>query len=328
MKKKINWQFLTNLTGQVELENFMKQFYPTASDHTNNNNCKLCLNNDNNHKMKAQYRHCLCEQHCLTRYLVHICSQNNTIRVYAVNLHNIIEKPPVQETQIHDTVKGISVRFKDIIENLIHSNISKPFNIFQKIMLEYGNEPNLPKLTQIQNYVKYRRIKNGDINSIEGLSDHIRGRTVFDDEFFNALAYDEPFYFGIDIGDGSPDSHFHLGITSKKLLQNLNMETTYHFDCTYNLVKYGFPLIVFGVSDIRRKFYPICFMITSNEQECDFTFFWNSLKVVTEKLKLDINNIEYLCTDGDRAIANSISNCLSSTKLIMCWFHLISNVIF
>ena len=51
-------------------------------------------------------------------------------------------------------------------------------------MLDYGTERNVPKLTQIQNFEKYRRIKNGDVNSIDGLIELVNGRTVDNEIFF------------------------------------------------------------------------------------------------------------------------------------------------
>jgi hypothetical protein len=45
----------------------------------------------------------------------------------------------------------------------------------------------------------------------------------------------ELFTFGVDLGDGSENDHFHLGFTSKKLLQNIQLlndtqNGIYHLD--------------------------------------------------------------------------------------------------
>ena len=92
----------------------------------------------------------------------------------------------------------------------------------------------------------------------------------------NTYPLDEPIYFGSEIMEGDENNHFHLGITSKQLLKNVYNASTFHFDCTYRIVKYGFPVIVFGFTDLRRKFFPICYFVTSHEQEIDFNFFWTS----------------------------------------------------
>ena len=140
---------------------------------------------------------------------------------------------------------------------------------------------------------------------------------------------DEPFYFGAEVNDGGEEKHFHLGITSKSLLFNAKNGCTFHLDCTYKIVKYGFPVLVFGCSDIRRKFYPICFFVTSHEQEVDFTFFWTVLIEVANLVQINlVDMIEYICVDADRASSNSIEKILVKTKIIMCWYHLVANVSF
>ncbi|CAF1014331.1 unnamed protein product [Brachionus calyciflorus] len=203
-----------------------------------------------------------------------------------------------------------------------------PYSIYRELLLNNNGDPFLPKLTQIQSYIKYRRTKNGDINSIEGLDDFIRDK-LYSNINLQDLDDDEPFYFGEEINNGSDENHFHLGITSKTLLKNMFHGLTFLFDCTYKIVKYGFPLIVFCCSDLEHKFYPILFFITSHEQENDFNFFWNSLLDVCKLLNNDlINSIRFICSDADRAIANSIKKNLENSTLIMCWFHLTANLSF
>ena len=110
---------------------------------------------------------------------------------------------------------------------------------------------------------------------------------------------------------------------------NVQNGCVFHFDCTYKIVKYGFPLIVFGCTDIRRKFYPICFFVTSHEQELDYNIFWSSLIEVMELMKIDlIKSVGYICIDAERASSNSINKMLFKSKVIMCWYHLKANVSF
>lgn len=60
------------------------------------------------------------------------------------------------------------------------------------------------------------------------------------------LSDDEMFFFGANFGDGSDSNHFQLGFTSKALLKRLNYCNVLHMDATYKIVKYCFPLIVYG----------------------------------------------------------------------------------
>ena len=102
----------------------------------------------------------------------------------------------------------------------------------------------------------------------------------------------------------------------------------FHIDSTYKIVKYGYPLIVFGTTNMKRKFYPIAFMLTSHEQRIDFDYFWNQLFSVCIILKINIDVIKYICIDADSAMANSIKLNLPDCTIIMCWYHLRANVIF
>ena len=62
----------------------------------------------------------------------------------------------------------------------------------------------------------------------------------------------------------------------------------FHLDCTYKIIKYNFPLLIFGCTDIRRKFRPIAFAFISHEQEEDFTHFFTNLNKVAEALRMYI----------------------------------------
>ncbi|CAF1156901.1 unnamed protein product [Brachionus calyciflorus] len=109
--------------------------------------------------MRVRYPYCTCKPTCLTRYLIMTCTKTGKITVKGLNLHNIEEKLVVP---VDLTKKGVSSKFKEIIENLIFNhNIFKPYSIYTKLLLDYHNET--PSLIQIQNYIKYRRKKVGDI---------------------------------------------------------------------------------------------------------------------------------------------------------------------
>jgi hypothetical protein len=79
-----------------------------------------------------------------------------------------------------------------------------------------------------------------------------------------------------------------LGFTSVKLMRRIREWIVFHCDATYKVVKVGYPLIVFGVSDINRifirKIYAICFMFTSHEQNKDYVKFFSSLEKLASNL--------------------------------------------
>ena len=58
---------------------------------------------------------------------------------------------------------------------------------------------------------------------------------------------------------------------------------------TYKITTYGYPLIVYGVSDAIGKFHPVSFMISSHETQNDLERFYEDL--INEAESLD-NNYE------------------------------------
>ena len=111
------------------------------------------------------------------------------------------------------------------------------------------------------------------------------------------------------IGNGSDKKHLHVHITSRHLMNNLSMKGVHHIDATYKITTYGFPLIVFGVSDAVGKFHPVSFMITSHETQHNFEEFYD---VLLKYIRL-ISVVGDLCLSNQRLIY----------KLILTLYHYI-----
>jgi hypothetical protein len=91
------------------------------------------------------------------------------------------------------------------------------------------------------------------------------------------------------------------------------------------LCERGFPLIVFGLSDIAGQFFPIAFGIVSHEQESDFTTFYQTLFELCEQLGI-VTKINYLIQDACGASANAASKFFGpNLNILMCFFHVIKN---
>ena len=104
----------------------------------------------------------------------------------------------------------------------------------------------MPTLRQVQDYIGNRRKKIGDNNNITEL------KSFLDSIQYNTNTSDnELFPFGIELGDGSDDFHFHLGFTSLKLLKNCEKISKdcgiFHLDATYKIIKNCYPLIILGL---------------------------------------------------------------------------------
>ena len=134
--------------------------------------------------------------------------------------------------------------------------------------------------------------------------------------------------FGKKLGDGGEDNHFQLGFTCISMIKRIDVFSNrgcYHIDATYKIVKFCFPLIVFGFTDVSRRFYPIAYMFTSHEKQANYEHFFNSLLEICKNLHINLNPT-FMVSDACHAIANAILKCFPKTILLMCWFHLKQNV--
>jgi hypothetical protein len=147
------------------------------------------------------------------------------------------------------------------------------------------------------------------------------------------LEDDDPFFFNvkydsenkIDIGDGSDENHLHICMTSKKLMSNIESEGIHHIDGTYRITIYGFPLIVYGVTDQCGQFHPVCYMITSHETEEDFNVFYEGLIQIADEMDLSYEP-EFIMQDAQAAARSAAVNAFPDVKILMCYFHLKKNV--
>jgi hypothetical protein len=117
------------------------------------------------------------------------------------------------------------------------------------------------------------------------------------------------------------------------MLSRVEQNGTFHIDGTYKIVKYNFPLIVLGITDMERHFHPIAYMFTSHEQEQDYDHFFDSLLQKCNSFGFKFEP-KVFCSDASSAIVNSIEKrfCLetsghfSNCVIIMCYFHLRMNI--
>jgi hypothetical protein len=180
---------------------------------------------------------------------------------------------------------------------------------------------NMPTIEQISNYLKYRRLKLGNSNNINGVEDFVRNHTYHPNYDSNKL-----FVFGVHLGTGTDDDHFYLGFTTLNLLKRIEQSNRlYHIDATYKIIKYFFPLIIFGFTDRSRKFYVVAYTFVSHEQEIDYNHFFTSLLKITGDLNI-VLDIEYLVQDAWTATSNAACQMFDGLVIIMCWFHVMFNV--
>lgn len=147
------------------------------------------------------------------------------------------------------------------------------------------------------------------------------------------------------IHNGTATKHTHIMLTSKKLMLNAEKKGVFHLDATYKLIKNGFPLIVFGVSDIQGSFHPIAFCVTSNEEASDFYEFYSGIigknLVIAFGYYYCLNFIDYsdlsaelglifepefIMQDSWPASYNAAREVGLNSEILMCYFHVIFNI--
>ncbi|DAZ96318.1 TPA: hypothetical protein N0F65_008442 [Lagenidium giganteum] len=129
----------------------------------------------------------------------------------------------------------------------------------------------------------------------------------------------EPFVFGFKhdaigrprVGRGSDEDPFLLGVTSKRLLRQMDAPTdtfVFHVDATFKLSTLGYPVLVCGVSDQNRRFPLVALFIMSQ-------------RMVGKAIA-----IRYVMGDAEHAQYAAVEASFGNTEYLMCFYHLIANV--
>jgi hypothetical protein len=121
---------------------------------------------------------------------------------------------------------------------------------------KYKNKVDLmPKYDQIVNHIRYRREQGGNSKNLDQVKEFVKKKR------YNPVTCEDDtmFCFGERLGTGTDNDHFQLGFTSVLLLMRLVWSGMFHIDATYKIIKYFYPLIIFGITDLNRSFFSICF---------------------------------------------------------------------
>jgi hypothetical protein len=141
----------------------------------------------------------------------------------------------------------------------------------------------IQNLKQIQNFKRYVNIDNST-NEVAPVKDYLKNKTYDKNKQINpneAIQFDSKVITGIE---KNKLFIFLTSLTMMMLMQIINIP--HHIDCTYKLCERGFPLIVFGLSDLAGQFFPIAYAIVSDEEEGDFTLFFQTLLLLCQQLNI------------------------------------------
>jgi len=332
MPKKYDWKdlYVKEFNNREKFFNYVDINLNAIIDKSNKTNCTVCSENSNaSHKMEVIYLLCnapkcnlvdLCE----VRYKVNHCLNNDKYFFSQLNKHDEDYEPEVRSVP---TRRGLTPEVKKILDHLMYEcDISLPKRLEKKLHNKYKSEIEenenevMPSLAKIQNYIKSIQRNLKENNNLDDI------KSFYENNKYSSACEDDDFFcFGSQFGTGTDDSHFQLAFSSINMLRNVVGRELFHFDATYRILKLCYPVLVFGVSDINRKFFPIAFMITSHETDADYVNFFESLKDMTKTLNFEFNP-RWILIDASKAGAKAIKSCFPNCVICMCYFHLKYNI--
>lgn len=113
--------------------------------------------------------------------------------------------------------------------------------------------------------------------SYTDLEDHCKRLTTCPD------ALDKPFV--LQYVCDAANEMFRMVFSTRRLIELAKRVQVLVVDATYKLIVEGFPLIICGTIDMMRQFHPICAMIASSEDNRDFTYVFEAMKVCFDWIK-------------------------------------------
>lgn len=259
--------------------------------------------------------------YCASRFILFLPAKSNAI----ILQHNGNDHDHNQ--LLEGKKRMLSDEMIEYIDQLFEKDVSRYRQIIQFIEEErkkhniFVDEPN-PEPRQIE--YRLREFRNADIKPMINLGDL--------NEWCNANAVfpadkNDAFVLAFESSPIFDKLHFRFCLSTPALLEKFFCLKTICIDATYKLNWNGFPPVVLGTVDRRKKFYPLLYACMSHETTEDYSFVFESLKNAIEVFY----EIEFqpttLIADGAKAIRNAFDKAYETASLdIMCFAHVIRNM--
>jgi hypothetical protein len=297
--------------------------------------CRVCALTKP-HKMRYQLLVCASEtckeatpyESCPWRGKVLTCQELNRVTIMEVGGH---------ETLVRERRKPMMTpRLKDYSREMATQGL-KPARIRIGMARRFGlEESEMPTLRQVQWFVSYFTKKHlhrtDDYDAILDQIDQL--------VFKPSVSDNQPFSFGWqrddqgkpDVGDGSDEHPFWVGLTTKRLLRNADRDPgsfVFHMDATFKLNQVGYPVIVCGVSDRGRSFHPVALFITSQRLEVLYVKVLSALRKVFTTVTGKQLLLKFVMADAEVAQQNAVDQVFgvdSDYTYLMCFYHVMANV--
>ncbi|GMF55283.1 unnamed protein product [Phytophthora fragariaefolia] len=130
-----------------------------------------------------------------------------------------------------------------------------------------------------------------------------------------------------------------VGFTTKTMIRNLAYakEPILHVDAIFKLNTASFPLVIIGVSDVRRQkateFHPVAFFIVSDIRQPQLEKVFHETFKMYQSLTGRVAVIRYVMADADVAQRNALEVVINQALMqtvppvyLMCVFHVMQNV--
>jgi hypothetical protein len=265
------------------------------------NSCKRAANSNGNSK-----------EGCPRKYKIEFCTNSNITKYFMQGEHLV----PDRLYFLSPTKYKVSRYTEEFMKGMIKNGF-QPKTIFSKIV----NNPAItdkPTLNFVQSYVHRARADGND--EVKEVRDTLKNLIKTDN-----MEPQDSFLIGVDldedgkpqIGVGSDLDPFVAGLSSESLLLKLKdfppkfVPTMFHLDSTYKITKNSYPLLIFGVSDVNRKFFLLAAFIVSQTTAEIVKHCISSLQSTAANLVPDLIRWapDYVMSDADPAHLNAVTAC-------------------
>lgn len=93
------------------------------------------------------------------------------------------------------------------------------------------------------------------------------------------------------------------------------------------MTSHGYPLVIFGITDIQGKFHPVVFMLTSHEKRIDFHHLYSGLVKIAEEIEINFDP-KFIMQDACKASYNAAKAVFGEEiTILMCYYHVKANLL-
>jgi hypothetical protein len=272
-KKKHPTYMWTQLLSRVpveQLERFLDSQPVFAATPSQRHRCHLCLGNIDGHHMRYRLLECrsaACSTAqesagvCTAWIKALTCMATDTAAVFHHGTHAAVDQT---------TYNRMTLQMKRFTKNLA-TNGARPIAILSEMVDQLQLTPDtVPPLAQVQRTAYHHKrvllMATALVSQMRGTVRNLWYREDLDETtpFTFACPVDD---FGIaEIGNGSEDRPFLIGVTTKRQVRNLYRATDFpfHIDATYKVNQSGYPMVVCGTSDASRSMHVAAVFLTSH----------------------------------------------------------------